>query len=115
MSYQDKESERIQRIRSQQLQARDPLKKERKKQDHITRQFKSRQKYTASQGMADVKHKWKGLMIGLIIGLSVWIGLAAFVQASWVDLAGIAAVVICPILGFMFGASFDWRDELRDV
>jgi hypothetical protein len=115
MSNRDKELERLQRIRNQQLQARDPLKKERKKQDHITHQFKSREKYTVSQGMKEVKHKWKGLMIGLIVGLAIWIGLAAFVQTSWVDLAGIIAIVICPLLGFILGSSFDWRDELRDI
>ena len=111
----DKENERLQRIRSQQLQSRDPLKKERKKQDRITHQYQSRQKYSVSQGISDVKHKWKGLMIGIIIGLVVWIILAAFVQAAWVDLVGIVAIVACPILGFMLGSSFDWRDELRDV
>ena len=115
MSNQDKDIERLHRIRSQQLQARDPLKRERKKQDHITHQFKSRQKYTASQGISEVKHKWKGLFIGLILGLIVWIVLAGFVHESWVDLVGIAALVICPLLGFLFGASFDWRDELREL
>jgi hypothetical protein len=115
MSNQNKDIDRFQRIRNQQLQVRDPLKKERKKQDHITRQFKSRQKYSTSQGMSDVKHKWKGLLIGIIVGLTVWIGLASLVQASWIDLAGVFAIVICPILGFIMGSSFDWRDELRDL
>jgi hypothetical protein len=41
--------------------------------------------------------------------------LVAFVKADWVDLAGVLAVLVCPSLGFIFGASFDWRDELRDV
>jgi len=115
MSNQKKDFERLLQIRNQQLQARDPLKKERKKQDRITHQFKSRQGYSVSQGVSDVKHKWKGLLIGIIMGLVIWIVLATLVHASWADLAGLGAIVICPILGFMLGTSFDWRDELRDL
>ena len=101
----DKENERLQRIRSQQLQSRDPLKKERKKQDRITHQYQSRQKYYVSQGISDVKHKWKGLRIGIIIGLVVWIILAAFGTA--------AGVLGALVLNVAVGAQF--RELLYEV
>lgn len=115
MSNQNKESERLRRLRDQQLRTRDPKKGQRKISGRVSGQFKSRQKYTVKDGVKDVPHKWKGLLIGLIAGVLVWVLLVALVDADWVDMAGILAVLGLPILGFIFGSSFDWRDELRDV
>jgi hypothetical protein len=37
-----------------------------------------------------------------------------YVKAAWVDLAGLGAVLLFAAAGVLVGASFDWRDDLRD-
>ena len=109
------ESERLRRLREKQLQTRDPQKKQRKISGRVSNQYKSRAKYSTSTAMADMPHKWKGLFGGFVLGVLIWVGLIAFVKADWVDTVGLLAAVLLPMLGFLFGASFDWRDGLRDV
>ena len=115
MSNQNKEIERLQRLRDRQLQARDPLKKERKKQGHITRQFKSRKGYTFGTASNDIGYKVKGALIGIFVAVLLWIILSIFIKESWVDLVGLFAVISFPLIGFILGSSFDWRDKLRDL
>jgi len=112
---QDHEAQRLRQLRDRQLQARDPLKKERKKQQHISRMYQGRKKYTLADGAADLSHKVKGLFIGAAIGIVVAILLLAFVQAAWVELVALMAVIALSIFGFVVGSSFDWRDDLRDL
>ena len=115
MSNSSNDSERLRRIREQQLQARDPQKKQRKIQGRVSSQYRSRQKYTVKDGVRDIHHKWKGLFIGLFIGVIIWVLLVAFVEKTWVDLVGILAVLAFAIIGFIYGSSLDWRDDIRDV
>ena len=108
------ESDRLRRIREQQLRARDPQKGQRKISNRVSSQYKTRKKYTSSTAMSDIPHKWKGLFGGAILGVLVWVGLIVFVNADWVDTVGLVVAFLLPALGFLFGASFDWRDDLRD-
>ena len=114
MSNQDREIERLKRIRDQQIQARNPEKKKQKISGRVSQQYRARQKYTASTALNDMPHKWRGLFGGAFLGIIIWILLIIFVEASWADIAGLLAAVLLPMLGFLFGASFDWRDNLRD-
>jgi hypothetical protein len=114
MANSDKELERLKRLREQQLAARDPGKKQREVQRHVTAQYRARKKVTVGELWGDVSHKIRGIIIGLFLGLIAWILLAIFVDSNWVDVAGILAVVIFPIFGILIGSSLDWRDEMRD-
>jgi Flp pilus assembly protein TadB len=108
------ELERLKRLREQQLRDRDPLKKQRKVQRTVTRKYRARKNETLGELIAGVSHKLKGLIVGLFLGLLIWFLLALVFQETWVDLAGILAVVFLPALGVLFGGAFDTRDNLRD-
>ncbi len=114
MTNQDKEVERLRRLRERQIQSRDPLKKKRKLQSQISQKNKARKHYSLADGVNDLSYQVKGLFIGFILGLIAAIGLWAFVDATWVDWAALGAIFFLTILGFIFGASFDWRADLRD-
>ncbi len=114
MGSQDNESDRLRRLRERQIQARDPQKKQRKIQGRVAGQYQKRRNYTMADGVADLPHKWKGLIIGAIIGLLAAILISLLVTASWGIWLGLLAMIISPLLGFLFGMSFDWRDDLRD-
>ena len=112
----DKEQERLRRLRSQQLQSRDPGKKQRKIQHHITNQYHRTSKdFTLSRAWNDLHHRWRGLIIGAALGILVAVLLAIATDESWGDLLGIIAILLFSVIGLMIGSSLDWRDEVRDI
>ena len=116
MSKEDRELERLKRIRDRQLRARDPQVKQRKIQHNIAaKRRKSVRKFSLREIWADIPHKVKGTFMGAVIGLAVSIVLPMFVEANWVDIAGIAAILVLGIMGFFFGQASDTRDSLNKL
>lgn len=116
----DAEVERLMRIRDQQIRARDPHVKTREMHRRIAEeQRRNREKFTLKGGVQDanrlIAHKWKGAIIGAIIGNVIWAVLAIAVGETWVNIVGLVSVLVLAIVGFMFGLSFDWRDEVSDI
>ena len=109
------ESERLRRLREQQLKARDPHKKQRHFQRTVSSRYRSRNTTTIGDMWGDVAHKWRGAIYGIVLGIVVWILLAIFFQEAWTDIVGILALVIFAIAGLAVGSSFDWRDNIRDL
>ena len=114
MNGSNNEVERLKKLREQQLRARDPLKKQRKIQQTVTRKYRAQKNVTPGELIGNIPHKIQGLIVGLILGLATWIVLAILFQEKWVDLVGIVALVILPSLGVLFGGAYDVRDNLRD-
>lgn len=114
MSGSNDEGERLRRLKDQQIALRDPGKKGRKVQQVVTRKYKARKKTSVFSLFGDLSHKVRGFMFGMVVGMLIWIGLAMFVDAKWVDGAGIGAIVLLSVLGIVFGTAFDTRDKLRD-
>lgn len=116
MSNEDKELKRLKRIRDQQLRARDPQVKQRKIQRNIAvKQRKAVRKFSLREILADIPHKAKGALMGAVIGLAISIVLPMFFEAYWVDIAGIAAIFVLAIMGFLFGQASDTRDSLNKL
>jgi hypothetical protein len=112
----ESEVERIMRIRQQQLEGRDPHAKQRETDRRVAaRRRKMRKQVSYLDIITDVPRKWQGIVLGLMFGVVIWIGLFLLVEASWVDMAGVAAMVVLAIVGFFFGQALDVRDELRDL
>jgi hypothetical protein len=111
------EQERLAKLRDQQIRARDPHARERKIQQKITsrRRKKIRKQSFVRDAAKDVGKKWKGLLIGALLGLLVMILLPIILDDEWTELVGFAAVPVLAILGFIFGASLDWRDNLKNL
>ena len=110
----DDEIERLQRLRDRQLQARDPSGKRSRYEVEYKRQNAARKGLTLRSIFNTFSNKLKGLFIGIIIGLIAWVLVSIFVDATWKDLAGFALAMLCALVGVALGASFDWRDNLRN-
>lgn len=116
MSNDRSEIERLQRLRQRQLQARDPLAKQRAIERRVTaRRRRMRRQVSYLDLITDVPRKWQGLILGLLIGMALWLGINLLVEAAWEDIVGLGVTIALPIVGFYFGQALDVRDELRDL
>ena len=110
------EIDRLQRLRQQQLAARDPHAKQREIDRKVAaRRRKYKKQVTFQDMLADMSYKWQGVIVGALIGIIGSIVLSLTVEASWVELAGLAAVIVLAMLGFILGQAFDAREELKDL
>ncbi len=109
----DDEIKRLQRIRDQQLAARKPSEKRDKYFKEYRARHPDRKPMTLKEILLVFNNKWRGLFIGILVGLLVWLVLSYLIDASWRDIAGLAAVAILGMVGVIIGASFDWRDDIR--
>ena len=115
MSSQQEEKERIRRIRERQIQARDPRAGYKKTQRAVTKRGrKSYKRITLWEMFTDIPKKWKGLIIGIMIGAFISVLLPMLWSSEWAFLIGVATIPILAILGLALGQAFDVRDELRD-
>jgi uncharacterized protein YacL len=116
MGRNENDVDRFRRIRDQQLRARDPQTKDRKLQHSIAGKYRrTREPFDLKRVIRDVPHKWKGVIIGALIGLLIFVFLPYVVKVAWVELIGIMAILFCILLGFAIGQAADARDELRDL
>lgn len=110
------EQDRWRKLRDRQIELRDPQKKERKLQRSIAHKRRSRREWFSMRGIfADVPKVITGALIGLALGVALLLVLPYLIQASWVNLAGIAGLVIFSFFGMAFGQAIDARDRLRDI
>lgn len=116
MNKNESDQERLRRIRDQQICARDPQIKERRVSRRISAQQTQKRKNESffKDAVKDVSHKAKGVYIGAVLGLIILFVLPYFVEERTAAIIGIAALPILMGLGFFYGASFDWRDDVRD-
>jgi hypothetical protein len=114
MSNQDKERERLARLRDRQLQARNPRKTDQRVMRQVARRRGRKQKkVTFGEMVRDLPHKWRDLFLGIVIGMVIWIVLDAVADGVWVDPVGLLAILFLAILGYVLGQAFDVRDDLR--
>jgi VIT1/CCC1 family predicted Fe2+/Mn2+ transporter len=110
------EVERLRRLRDQQLEARDPQKKQRKLQHTIsTRYRETREPFDLSKIWKEVDQKWRGLLLGAFLGVVVLVILPNFIESVWAEVIGVAAIFSLMLIGFAIGQAADARDELRDL
>ena len=112
----ESEQERLRRLRDQQIRARDPLVKERKvgKQVAAQQRKKRENEKFIRDAASGVSHKIRGAFLGALLGLLVMLVLPMVMEGRMADIIGIAAFPFLIALGLLIGASFDWRDEIRD-
>ncbi len=116
MGNEESEQERLQRLRDQQIRARDPLVKERRVSKRIAAQQRKKRVNESfiRDAISDVSHKAKGAYIGALLGLLIMLLLPLVMESRTANIIGIAAIPFLIALGVLFGASLDWRDEIRD-
>ena len=112
MSKQEDEIRRLQRLRDEQLQARDPTAKERARQQRlVTKHRTTRQKITAKSVFLDFAAKWQYMVIGALLGLMIALIINILVQAQWAQIVGGVLVVFGLVAGRVMGAIKDWGNE----
>ena len=115
MSKQNDEVERLRRLRERQLQARDPLAKQRKVERKVTARRRKQKTSFSFRAMLDVPYQWRGAIIGAVIGMGISIVLTLTLENQWTEVIGLLIVVFLAVLGFVFGQAIDAREELKDL
>jgi integral membrane sensor domain MASE1 len=112
MSNRNDEIERIQRIRDQQIRARDPRARARKTQQKISARRRE-DTFSFQDLLRSIPAKWWGMIIGGVIGLVLAIVLSRAVEteASWVEYVWYVIVLVGIVLGRGVGAAMDWSEE----
>lgn len=113
MNKQEDEIRRLQRIRDEQLQARDPTAKERTRQQRLVMKhgYRTRKKITVKSILKDFPAKWQYMAIGTLIGLLVALVINILIQAQWAQILGGVLIVFGLVAGRMMGALRDWGNE----
>jgi len=115
MDNQNDERERLIRLRQRQLQARDPRATDKRVIRTTTRRQRKRVKrVTLGEMVRGIPHKWRGFIIGALIGMVLSILLPLFMEGVLIEVVGILAIVILAGMGLAVGQALDVRDELRD-
>jgi uncharacterized membrane protein len=112
MSKQEDEIRRLQRLRDEQLQARDPTAKGRAQQQRLTTKHRNtRKKITARSVILDLPAKWQFMVIGALLGLLIALIINIMFQAQWAQIVGGVLVVFGLVAGRVMGAVRDWGNE----
>ena len=106
------EIERIQRIRDQQIKARDPRARASKRHQKVSARY-TEPTFSFQDLLKSIPTKWWGMIIGGMIGLIAAIVLNRVVEteASWIDYVWYLVVFACIVLGRGVGAAVDWSEE----
>lgn len=107
-------SDYYRQLAQRQIAARDPGIKKRRLAHTVAQRERSRKSESLGQMLGGLSNKIKGVLIGFILALTLWIVLAILFTETWVDMVGIVALVLFPCFGFITGHAFDIRDNLRD-
>jgi hypothetical protein len=112
MSNRNDEIERIQRIREQQIRARDPRAHAKKTQQKVRARYK-KEEFSFQDMLSNLPSKWWGMFIGGIAGviLAIVFSQAVETEASWVGYVGYLIVFAGIVLGRGVGAAVDWSEE----
>lgn len=119
MSKQEDEIQRLIRIRDQQVQARDPLKKQKRLNREVARRHRQAAgsfsyDRTIGEMFSSLSHRLRGGIYGLLLGTAATVVITLTIQESWAPVAGLVLFFLFPLVGLIIGAAFDWRDRLRD-
>ncbi len=115
MSKQNDEVERLRRLRQRQLQARDPLAKQRKVDRKVTARRRKQKTSFSFRAMLEMPYQWRGAIIGALIGMGISIVLTLTLNHQWTEIIGLLILVFLTALGLIFGNIMDVREELKDL
>ncbi len=109
------ESERLRRLRDQQLQARDPLTKQRRLDGEISQKRRRMQQSFSFGGMwQDIPHRWKGAFVGGLIGLGILLIAPSLIEGNWGLCLGVAAFPFGALAGFLIGRYEDSMEDIKE-
>ena len=111
----DPESERLRRLREQQLADRDPLVKQHKFQHNSSlKEKRMRKPFSLVKAWKDLPNIVRSPLYGLVFGVLITVLLPFFWDSPYAILAGAAITIIFLIFGVIMGNSLDLRDNIKD-
>jgi len=111
----NQEQERLRKLREQQLQARDPLAKQKKFQQISSKKARRIQKsFSLSEAWKDIPHIVKTPFYGLIAGVILVIVLPRVWDSPYAIVVAGVATLFFIIFGLTLGNALDIRDKLRN-
>ncbi len=111
----ESDAERLRRLRERQLRDRDPLARQRRLDGEIARkQRRLRQSFSLGRMWAEIPHRWRGLILGLIVGLLLLLAAPSLIAAPWGTCLGAATLPFAALIGFLVGRYQDTVDDIRD-
>jgi len=109
---QEDEVRRLQRLREEQLRARDPSAKDRATQQRLSaRHRQGRKRMTLKSIISDFPAKWLMMVIGGLIGILIAIIINMVAQDPWARTVGWIIIAFGFVAGRMMGAIKDWGNE----
>jgi len=110
------EIERLKALRDCQLEARDPLANQRKVQRQASMKYK--QHLMNRNIIRDIwdpfLFKWKSTVYGFVLGTLIFFIINPLFSDKITVLIAALFIPTLLFIGVFFGASFDWRDDLRN-
>jgi len=110
MSNQDGESERLRRLRDEQIHARKPVKADKQLSKTAVRR-KDWSHYTLMDAIKDMPAKVLYMTIGGIFGLIVALVIVSLYRNLVATGAAIIFLLFCTLVGRVAGMAEDWRKE----
>lgn len=112
----DRELERLKRLRESQLADRDPLVKQRQfQQASAQREKRSKKPYSLGKMWKDIPHAWKGFFYGALLGTVVLLIVPIFWVSPWAIPCSAIAIVVFAIFGVMLGRAIDTRENIKNL
>ncbi|MDP2776471.1 MAG: hypothetical protein Q8O48_02415 [Anaerolineales bacterium] len=109
------EQERLKQLRDRQLQARDPLARQRNFQHNSsTKEKRMRKPFSLSKAWKDIPHIFKSPFYGLLLGVSVVFVLPTIWDSPYAIIVGAGVTLLFIVFGLILGNSLDIRDRIRD-
>jgi hypothetical protein len=110
----NQDADRYRRIRDQQLQARDPQKKQRRLDYEVSaKQKRMKQSFSLSLMWRDLSHKIRYTLIGLMIGLAFMLLLPMVLPETWGLCLGLTLLGFATFIGFLVGRYEDSVEDIR--
>lgn len=110
---QQREIERLKKLRDQQLTARDPHKGTRTSMQAASEHMRKRRKFKLAQVWKEMKKVYQGLIIGLIFGTVLGVIIGFVWPTSTGAIVALLGLLIPTTFSVIIGAGMDWRDEMR--
>jgi uncharacterized membrane protein YraQ (UPF0718 family) len=111
----NQEQERLKRLREQQLQARDPMVKQRNIQRNISvKEKKLRKKFSLIGAWRDFPKVVRMPILALLIGGAITIILPSLWDSPYATIAGAGVTVVMILFAVVLGNALDLRDEIKD-
>lgn len=101
--------DRLQRLREQQLRARDPQKKDQKKMQRLHAKHGHRNQLTLKQILREIRGGWWGMLVGGLLGAVLALAIGQGIDLS--PLAGAVIIFVGVAIGRVVGTVMDWRDD----